>query len=312
MNKIALLICEFWKYKKDLYFAIRLRVSVYAILLTYLSFFLHNNTASQEVVLLTALAFALASASIQVFNDFIDRECDKQKGKIFASNHSKLIFNFWQIINLVVISVLILLSLVSVKLAIVCLLTWILGIAYSLLQKVFLLQNIIVATCGSIPALASWIYFSKPEPRSIIIFLILFFLNIVREIIKDIQDRATDLGYKLTLPIATANKINTAEDVIMVFRRRLYPKNLYPLDLMLCATNPSTFPSIDTCCYILCYISLLSLCLGYPGFIVSIMIATVALRTLYCVSTNPDRYALKTKRMINTTMFVLIFLMFFT
>jgi len=316
MNRVLLsiftILRSFWQYKKNLYLAIRLRVSVYAILLTCLSFSLHNKSASFRLVFLTALAFALSSASIQVFNDFIDRECDEKKGKTFALNHKNLILSFLQIINVIGIIVIILLSLESVKLAIICSFTWILGIAYSLLQKIFLLQNIIVAVCGSIPALSGWIFFGKPEFRAIIVSLILFFLNIVREILKDIQDRATDPGYKVTLPIVTANKIMRAEEIVKIFRRRYHSKDLSALELLFLNFNTSTFPSIDICCYIVGYIIFpCCFCLGYPGFIVSILIVAVVFHILFFVSINPDKYVLKTKYMINATMFILIFLMFF-
>ena len=197
---------ELWSRRKGLLGATRPLVSLYVFLLTILSFSLYGNMP-WVLATVTALCLGIVSASIQVFNDYRDRKHDTMKGKNFASQNATPLFDFWLLISSLAIVPLIHILEINSKLGIFCIIIWGLGILYSFLQKLFIVQNIIVALCASLPAFCGHMHYGEPnfKDRSFFLFILLFAIIFVREVIKDIQDRKVDGGYKHTLPVMTAH-----------------------------------------------------------------------------------------------------------
>lgn len=176
---------------------------LFAFLVTIIGFnFYQISTTSTWIITLTSLTFILITASIMTFNDFVDREHDKKKGKYFCSKNGKEIFSYWCKVTFLAFVLIFVIFFVDFFLSLFCLCIILgLGLLYSLIPNWYTVNNVIVAFCSGAPILCGMIYFKKINFPSICSFLIFFGIMIIREIVKDIEDREIDLGYKKTIPI---------------------------------------------------------------------------------------------------------------
>jgi len=298
----------FWIHKKNLFLASRSLVSLYASLLTILSFSFYDRLP-WIFALTTALCFGVISASIQVFNDYQDRNHDIKKGKTFAYQNAALLFDFWLLISSLGIIPMIVISEISTKVTILCAATWGLGILYSFLQKFFIGQNIIVALCASLPALCGQVFYGKPDIdyQSSLIFLLLLALAFVREVVKDIQDRKVDKGYKHTLPALTAD-CTRPDDTFRVLKPP-YLRITIPIETVFPGFLPEIFPTVHAISLIVGWASLLCFGLGMWGIPTFFMMVGIVMM-FQLVLRNPDRFVLYAKNFIDATIIMFFALMY--
>lgn len=172
---------------------------VYAFLLTLVSFKFFQWD-SWNIGLFAGLIFGVLTMSIMRFNDLVDGQNDYRKGKTFAYDHQSSLKFFWVVEAVVLVVALALLALWSWELALFCAGVWIAGLWYSFIPHWYILQNILVALCSGSPALCAIVYFGHLEVSSLATFCLFTSLIWVSEVHKDIEDRRTDVGYKITLP----------------------------------------------------------------------------------------------------------------
>jgi len=178
----------------------RSTAGIYAGLLVYISFSFHQNIPLL-VCVLTGLAFCGLTMSIMTFNDWVDREHDRKKGKTFASEHPKHLLRYWWSVNGVTGALLAVVAWYNIWTAFFCALVWLLGLLYSYIPHWYIVQNLVVAICAGSPALCGMIYFGKTTPSTIWTFLIFTVLLFVNEVYKDIEDQGVDPDYKETMPV---------------------------------------------------------------------------------------------------------------
>lgn len=298
----------FWFRKKNLLLATRPLVSIYASLLTILSFSFYGRLP-WIFALTVALCFALISASIQVFNDYQDRNHDIKKGKTFAHHNSALLFDFWLLISSFAVIPIIVISEISANVAILCAIVWGLGILYSFLQKFFIAQNIIVALCASLPALCGNAFYGRQdiEYRSPLVFLLLLAIVFVREVVKDIQDRKVDKGYKNTLPVLTADCTKRTDSFRVI--KPPYPSITIPIEMAFPCFRPEIFPTIHTISLIVGWASLLCLGLGIWGVPMLFMMMGVVMM-FQLVLRDPDRFVSPAKNFVDATLIIFFVLMY--
>ncbi len=173
---------------------------IYAFLLTLISFSFDDG-ASWYVRLVTAACFAGITMSIMAFNDWTDRYHDRKKGKTFVSENEAAVIRYW--LRLAAVTAALLLMVVSSSLALgaLCSLVWAVGLAYSFVPHWFVTQNVMVALCSGSPALCGMAYHQQYSKAAVATFLILVFLVLWNEVLKDIEDAGIDLGYKETFPL---------------------------------------------------------------------------------------------------------------
>lgn len=298
----------FWFRKKNLFLATRPIVSLYVSLLTILSFSFYGRLP-WIFSLTVALCFALISASIQTFNDYQDRNHDIKKGKTFACQNAALLFDFWLLISSLAVIPMIAISEISANGTMLCAIVWGLGILYSFLQKFFIVQNIIVALCASLPALCGNAFYGRPDIdyRSSLTFLLFLAIIFVREVVKDIQDRKVDNGYKNTLPVLTAD-CTKQQDSFRVIKPP-YPNITIPIEMVFPGFLPEIFPTVHTISSIVGWASLLCLGLGIWGVPMFFMMMGVVMM-FQLVLRNPDRFVSPAKNFIDATLIIFFVLMY--
>ncbi|MCK5511092.1 UbiA family prenyltransferase [Candidatus Parcubacteria bacterium] len=177
------IIRSLWFFKKDLLVISRPHTFLYAFILTIVGHKFIEIT-NWKVVLLNAFLFAVIASSIMIFNDIVDRESDFIRGKTFAFHQHKAVFVFWLIISIVAFVVAIILCFYSFEVSLFCLFIWITGIAYSYLQKMYIIQNILVSLCSASPVLSGAIYQGDININIGLIFISLCLVILSREIDK--------------------------------------------------------------------------------------------------------------------------------
>lgn len=298
----------FWIHKKNLLLATRPLVSLYVSLLTIMSFSFYGRLP-WIFALTVALCFAVISASIQVFNDYQDRNHDIKKGKTFAYYNASLLFDFWLLISSLAVIPMIAISEISANVAILCAATWGLGILYSFLQKFFIVQNTIVALCASLPVLCGNAFYGRLDIdyKSSLVFLFLLAIVFVREVVKDIQDRKVDKGYKNTLPVLTAD-CTRSDDTFRVIKPP-YPSITIPIEITFPGFLPEMFPTVHTISLIVGWASLLCLGLGIWGVPMLFMMMGIIMM-FQLVLRNPDRFVSPAKNFIDATLIMFFVLMY--
>lgn len=150
--------------------------------------------------LFVATIFSFITMSIMRFNDLIDRHNDVRKHKYFATRHYAPLKRFWLVEAEAILLGLIVIGYFDWLLALFCLGVWLVGLLYSFVPHWFVVQNVIVALCSGSPALCGMVHARMFEWQSVMTFLTFTALILVNEIYKDVQDRRSDMGYKVTLP----------------------------------------------------------------------------------------------------------------
>lgn len=168
----------------------RLTVSIPAAILVHIGYKIGGQSTEWGLVIL--LFFITGLVMLQ--NDYFDSEHDKKKGKDFVSKNK----SFIQIFLILSWCVVILSSLLFFANQSVFVLPTIgIGIGYSFFRKVLLLPVFAVAILSASPLLLAKLWNSSTELLTF--FLCVFLAIFGREIIKDIEDKDIDKGYKNTL-----------------------------------------------------------------------------------------------------------------
>lgn len=173
--------------------SLRLSVTIPAGFLVHIGFILSDHKTDW---LLAFEAFLIASFAM-LQNDYVDRVNDLKKGKTFASDHSAQ-FRIVLIVGWIIIWSIALFTLIEyIKLLIPVI---IISMFYSWTRKVPYLQTLCVAFASASPLIfANGVTISLTSSWANSTMFIAVFLSIFgREIIKDVEDAYTDVGYKFT------------------------------------------------------------------------------------------------------------------
>ena len=149
-----------------------------------------------------AVTFALVTASIMIFNDLMEREHDRIKGKEFCYKYTWLVLSMFVLCCMTICVLVLVMKYLD---DIVCLFIigiWVCGLAYSFrfVRKLYLAQSLVVAVCSASPILCGVFYTKRISLATFLIFCILTALVLMSEFLKDVEDAKSDAGYKETLP----------------------------------------------------------------------------------------------------------------
>lgn len=188
--------------KKELLGISRLHTALHAFVLTFAGYKIIGSDI-WTVGLINSVVFTLITSSIMIFNDWVDAESDFKRGKTFVYQNKKTVLLYWISLSSLTCFILTGLAFLSPKVAIFCLAIWLLGILYSYLQKVYVVQNAIVSLCTASPILCSIIYENCIDKNVVLISLSLCIIIFSREILGDMKHKESDRGYKTSIPIKT-------------------------------------------------------------------------------------------------------------
>ncbi len=193
-----------WIYRWDLFWSTRDTVMLYALACTVMGYHIMHLRLPPAMIGLNALAFALVTGNIMMFNDIVDRFHDVKKGKRFAHDHPTTIRLAWRLMSAFIAILLIALSYQHALVATFCAGVWWLGLAYSFVPHWYIAQNALVAACSASPVLCGLVVHGHWNSSASNTAMILFGMIFLREITKDIEDVAFDPGYKASIPVVTA------------------------------------------------------------------------------------------------------------
>ena len=172
----------------------RLSVTIPAALLVHVG----AHLAHTDTNWLLAFEIFLIAGLAMIHNDYYDRENDIKKGKTFAYEHPqefrRVLIIGWLVVWILALTFLLLQYWVTLLPVIV------ISICYSYFRKIIYLQTLCVALTSASPLIIGHIDDSQKDPMHLnIIFFFVVLLSIyAREVIKDIEDRNTDKGWKNT------------------------------------------------------------------------------------------------------------------
>ena len=198
-------LATLWIYRWDLFWTTRDTVMLYALSWTVMGYHLMHLQLPSVMIALNAIAFALITGNIMMFNDIVDRFHDVKKGKRFAYDHPATIRLAWRLMSTFIVILLIALSHQHALVAAFCAGVWWVGLAYSFVPHWYIVQNALVAGCSASPVLCGSVVYGHWSSSASIAAIILFGMIILREITKDIEDVAFDPGYKASIPVVTAH-----------------------------------------------------------------------------------------------------------
>lgn len=172
---------------------------VFAFVLTCLGFKVAGSSLLPAV--LYGAAFAGVTASIMVFNDLSDWKRDLLKGKRLVRDYAKQMRLFHRGIAATTGVLVVIGTALDWKGGAIVALTWALGLLYSAIKLPYPWNNLLVAACAAAPVLVGMAYSGRFEAASCFFFIVVFGAIAVREVFKDIEDSAADVGHKDTLPV---------------------------------------------------------------------------------------------------------------
>lgn len=184
---------------KNIFLSLRPQSSLPAAFLVHVGSRLNNQRTNW---LLVFIMFAI-TALIMLQNDYFDSEHDFfKKNKRFVYENKKIIFYIlifsWPMIFLVTF-------LFTLKIQLFLLVISIVGFFYSFLRKIFLLPLLTIAVLSGLP-----IILQGNISQTTILFISVTIITILgREILKDIEDKDVDFGYKKTLATETSFSIRS-------------------------------------------------------------------------------------------------------
>jgi len=180
----------------------RIRGTIFTFFFTLAGFVMYGeDRVNWAVALFAGLSCSLLHMSIMTFNDWHDRSHDLQKGKRLAYDHPAAFWSYWVRSTGIALASITVLSVLKPAVGLFCLGILALGIIYSYIQKVILINNLIVAGCGASPVLCGSVFFQRADAYTWTWYSVFFTLILGREIIKDIEDVDIDGGHKNTLPV---------------------------------------------------------------------------------------------------------------
>ncbi len=173
-------------------------------LLTLLCFKISAATI-EPIAIVLAIFVTLGAAATMVLNDWFDRKHDLQKGKDFAylmgNNFLIYAISLW----VVVFSLGIWIWARNPEYILISVLLLSLGLFYFVTRHVVALSAIAVSFAGALPTL--YAYIAYKESKILGLFVVVFFLMLGRETLKDMQDMH-DVGYKKTLPVTFGVRVS--------------------------------------------------------------------------------------------------------
>jgi 4-hydroxybenzoate polyprenyltransferase len=182
----------------------RTTVSIPAAFLVHIGYKFVNEKTDWGLVI---VVFFITSLTM-LQNDFFDREHDKKKDKNFAFENK----NFLLIFLIVCWFLVLIISFVFFKDKFLWLFIIItIGILYSFSRHIAILPLITVAVTSALPVILCKVPFISDHHFLLFISVVLSILG--REILKDIEDRKIDVGYKATL---LTKKITTVKEARLI------------------------------------------------------------------------------------------------
>lgn len=222
MMKLTKKIFSYIKITRPLNVLITFIVVVAAILISA------QHQIKLSTIILVSLSAAITAAAGNIINDVYDIETDKVSHPnrvlaqgLLSKKEAVFLYNIFNVIAIILVSC------ISDFLIVIVLFTIILLYGYSAyLKKLPLVGNIIIAFLTGL----AFIYggFAADNPIAAIIPAVFAFLiNLIREIVKDIQDIEGDLelNYK-TFPIVSG--INNSKRMIIIISLLLIGATFYP------------------------------------------------------------------------------------
>ena len=181
--------------------ALRTHVSFVCLLITIASFKLNGW---DESVWLCSFFVFLSCSSSMLYNDWIDRDHDKRKGKYFTSEKEKYFFCYVVIFYLAQIAYCVYLFKINNFYGIIGLCMMILGVLYNYVRNFDLLSNLIVSLSFALTCLFA---ITNSYTLEGIVWMVFIFLTAyAREIIKDLIDMGIDKGYKRSMALRFGTK----------------------------------------------------------------------------------------------------------
>lgn len=200
----------------QLFVAGRPSTGLYAFVLSLISFGFYEG-APWLVPVLAGLTYAGLTMNIMVFNDWADRENDRKKGRLFASEHPRALMRYWLYLAGATALTLVSTAYWSVPLALFTTLVWVAGLAYSYTQQRIFWNNAIVAACSGSPALCGTVFHGEIRWIAVCTFGIFTTLIFINEIFKDVEDTRGDRGYKATMATEWSIKLALWYSIVLMY-----------------------------------------------------------------------------------------------
>lgn len=177
---------------------------VFSVVATLIGFYaLDQNDSSTDslVIFVVSSISMLATASVMLFNDYIDAAHDLKKGKYFAFENRIILLNAWKAVSCFALIGLLFIIHLDPYLGILCIMIYALGLVYSFSRKCFLLQNILVGLCATSPLIFGSVYYRFPSDSPLLPGASILLSILIGEVMKDLRDVEIDVGYKNTIPV---------------------------------------------------------------------------------------------------------------
>lgn len=153
-----------------------------------------------QIIICATLTF-LTCGLAMLWNDYADRDRDVLKGKRLAHDNPDQFFRVAQILGVVIGLIIGFLIVIGPLITGITLIVAALSLYYSMSYRIVILPTAIVALCSASPSLYGFLVHPQEAQRTVVLFLITFLVIGAREILKDIEDMSSDVGYKATLPL---------------------------------------------------------------------------------------------------------------
>lgn len=203
--------------------SLRLSTGIFASLLSYSAFMLAHQDTPWSII----ISIGCICSTRMAWNDYRDRENDRKKGKVFASNNAQPFLVFclmlWTISCSISMYATYLYSFTSTQLLWLGIL---IGMVYSETRKLFLVPAVLVALATAIPSMLA--YDARYQNGVLLLSFAIFLFIFAREQIKDLEDKKIDAGYKNTLPQSVETHQVLVFSGFLVFMGMLVTIFLFP------------------------------------------------------------------------------------
>lgn len=183
---------DIWAWLKVL----RLQTCIFASLLVIAGFVL----AKADVLWVVVIAVFFITSVTMLQNDYRDRFHDVQKGKVLAYKNQKTFLGLLGIFWITSISLIIFVAINNPKFGIVLTAFAIIGATYSEIRMIPFIPITVVSLTSASLVIIPFVNDSNPK-KLWLLFLSVLFVIFAREIMKDLDDKEIDKGYKWTIPL---------------------------------------------------------------------------------------------------------------
>lgn len=172
-----------------------------AVLLVLASFKVSHQYIPKEAWAVAFFVVVLCFA-VMVWNDWRDRFHDIKKGKLLASSRHRAFLFYAALLWLGSITLALTLAFLNKFFAVIAITLIIGGLVYSELRKIFIVPTLAVAVISATPIFFALVSQSASSPDALWwLFIIVVAVIFAREVMKDLEDKNIDFGYKATLPL---------------------------------------------------------------------------------------------------------------